>query len=112
MQHGLSHSDLEVSLSEHFTCYVPNQRGRGQSGLTGKNYSIQKEVEDVEAIHVATGAEFIFGVSSGALITLKAAPVAPASHIKKIAVFEPPWWPESEREQQTMWIQRYEEEVS
>src|SRR5882757_9258143 len=111
IQHSLSQSDLATALSQNFTCYLPDRRGRGKSGPSGKSYSILREVEDVEAIHIATGAKFIFGVSSGAVITLKAALAAPPSHIERIAVFEPPWWPESEREANMIWIRRYEEEV-
>ncbi|KAH0832471.1 hypothetical protein AYO21_05154 [Fonsecaea monophora] len=111
MQHGLSHMDLAKGLSDRFTCYLPDRRGRGQSGPTGKNYSVQKEVEDVEAIHLVTGAQFIFGVSSGALITLRATLAAPPSHIRRIAVYEPPWRPDSDREGMTAWVQRYEAEI-
>lgn len=110
-QHALSHTDIATILSKDFTCYLPDRRGRGQSGPTGKNFSIQKEVEDVEAIHLATGAKFIFGVSSGALITLKAALAAPPSHVAKIALFEPPWWGEADREVQMTWIKRYKTEA-
>jgi pimeloyl-ACP methyl ester carboxylesterase len=113
MQHALSHADLTTSLAGHFTCYLPDRRGRGQSGTPSKHcaYTPQKEVEDVEAIHAASGAKFIFGVSSGALLTLKAALAAPPSHIAKIAVFEPPWWPEEDRDGQMAWVARYEAEV-
>ncbi|OAP63173.1 hypothetical protein AYL99_02400 [Fonsecaea erecta] len=111
MQHGLSHMDLAKALSENFTCYLPDRRGRGKSGPTGRDYSIQKEVEDVEAIHLVTGAKFLFGVSSGALITLRAALAAPPSHIRRIAVFEPPWRPEADREAMTAWVQRYHAEI-
>ncbi|KIW97686.1 uncharacterized protein Z519_01270 [Cladophialophora bantiana CBS 173.52] len=111
IQHGLSHMDLAKGLSESFTCYLPDRRGRGRSGPTGKNYSVEKEVEDVEAIHAITGAKFIFGVSSGALITLRAALAAPPSHIQRIALFEPPWWPESAREGQMAWRRRFEAEI-
>ena len=110
-QHAMSHSDLATSLAKHFTCYLPDRRGRGQSCLTRKKYSVRKEVEDVEAIHVATGAKFLFGVSSGAIITLKAALAAPPSHLNKIAVFEPPWWPESERQSILEWTGRFEAQV-
>ncbi|KAJ9615106.1 hypothetical protein H2200_001180 [Cladophialophora chaetospira] len=71
----------------------------------------RKKSKMLEAIHLATGARFIFGVSSGALVTLKAALAAPPSHISRIAVFEPPWWPEADREAQMAWIKRYHAEV-
>ncbi|KIX03239.1 uncharacterized protein Z518_06791 [Rhinocladiella mackenziei CBS 650.93] len=111
MQAGLSHSELATHLSQSFTCYLPDRRGRNKSGPTGEDYSTRKEVQDVESIHVSTGAKYIFGVSSGAFITLKAALAAPSSHIERIAVFEPPWLPESEREATMDWVRRYEEEI-
>jgi len=111
MQSGLSQSKLATALSQKFTCYLPDRRGRGKSGPTGENYSITKEVADLESVHVATGAKYIFGVSSGALITLKAALVAPSSHIERIALFEPPWWPEPEIEENLAWVRKYEGEI-
>lgn len=112
MQSGLSHSELASSLSKSYTCYLPDRRGRGKSGPSGNDYGLLKEVEDVEAIHTATGAKFVFGVSSGAVIALKAALIAPSSHIERVAVFEPPWWPECLIEESTAWVSRYEEELS
>lgn len=75
-------------LSESFTVYIPDRRGRGLSGPFGENYSMEKEIEDLKAITKKTGAHYIFGLSSGALITLQAALKLPS--IKKIALYEPP----------------------
>lgn len=75
-------------LSDSFTVYIPDRRGRGLSGPFGDNYSMEREIEDLEAITTKTGAHYIFGLSSGALITLQAALKLPA--IKKVALYEPP----------------------
>lgn len=112
MQVGLSQADLAKALAQkNFTCYLPDRRGRGKSGPTGDDYSVEKEVEDATVLQEATGAKFMFGVSSGAIVTLKAALGALGSKLERIAVFEPPWWPETELKENMIWIRRYEEEV-
>jgi pimeloyl-ACP methyl ester carboxylesterase len=81
-------------LSDAFTVYVPDRRGRGLSPLPfSKDYRIQKDVEDVEALLAKTGAHSVFGLSSGALICLQAALTLPAIH--KAAVYEPALFLES-----------------
>src|SRR5712691_458696 len=88
---GSAHNFMQLAgaLSDTFTVYVPDRRGRGLSGLPySKDYSIQKEVEDVDALLAKTGAHSVFGLSSGALISLQAALTLPAIH--KAAIFEPP----------------------
>jgi len=42
-----THMKLGMLLSQKFTVYVPDRRGRGLSGPFGENYGLQKEVEDV-----------------------------------------------------------------
>src|SRR5713226_4635559 len=80
---------LAEALSDTFTVYVPDRRGRGLSGLPySKDYSIQKDVEDLDTLLAKTGARYVFGLSSGALISLQAALTLPAIH--KVAIFEPP----------------------
>jgi pimeloyl-ACP methyl ester carboxylesterase len=109
MQHGLSHFDLAKELSKDFTCYLPDRRGRGLSSQTPQDACIDREVEDVRAICNATGARFVFGVSSGALIALKAAAARP-DHFKRTAVFEPPWYPEAERQRIYEWAEKLDAE--
>lgn len=75
-------------LCDSFTVYIPDRRGRGLSGPFGENYSMEREIEDLDAITKKTGANYIFGLSSGALIALQAALKLPA--IKKAALYEPP----------------------
>lgn len=79
---------LGTALADTFTVYIPDRRGRGLSGPIGENYSMQKEVEDLDAIIKKTGAHNLFGLSSGALILLQAALNLPSIH--KAALYEPP----------------------
>jgi pimeloyl-ACP methyl ester carboxylesterase len=82
-------SHLAELLSESFTVYVPERRGRGLSPRPyTKDHSIQRDVEDVEALLTKTGAHSVYGLSSGALIALAAA--LSSNTIQKLAVYEPP----------------------
>lgn len=95
---------LASTLSDRFTVYVPDRRGRGLSGLHGSDYSIQKEVEDLQALVKKTGARNVFGLSSGAIIVLQTALVTPA--IDQIAVYEPPFFSD------ITWVTRLDREVA
>ena len=83
-----SYSKLGAALSDAFTFYIPDRRGRGLSGPFGDNYGMQKEVEDVDALINKTDAHNIFGLSTGALIALQATCELPSIH--KAALYEPP----------------------
>jgi pimeloyl-ACP methyl ester carboxylesterase len=78
---------LGEALSDEFTVYIPDRRGRGLSGPFGDKYCLQREVEDLDAILRKTGTNYIFGASSGGLISLQAA--ITLSSIHKIATYEP-----------------------
>lgn len=88
MESAQSHMQLAEALADTFTVYLPDRRGRGLSGPYGKDYSIQKDVEDMDALLTKTGAHYVFGVSSGGVIWLQAALSLPAIH--KAAIYEPP----------------------
>jgi pimeloyl-ACP methyl ester carboxylesterase len=90
MSSAHSHMQLAEALADAFTVYVPDRRGRGLSGPFGDEYSMQTEVDDVDALLSATGAHNVFGVSSGGLICLQAALTLPAIH--KAAIYEPPFF--------------------
>lgn len=80
--------ELAKALADTFTVYLPDRRGRGLSPRPySKDYRVRKDVEDLDALLTKTGAHYIFGLSSGAIITLQAALTLPA--IEKAAVFEP-----------------------
>ncbi len=87
MESAHSHMQLAEALADAFTVYLPDRRGRGLSGPYGKDYSIQTEVEDMDALLTKTGAHNVFGVSTGGLICLQAALTLPAIH--KAALYEP-----------------------
>ena len=40
---------LGTTLSDEFTIYIPDRRGRGLSGPFGDDYGLQREVEDMDA---------------------------------------------------------------
>jgi pimeloyl-ACP methyl ester carboxylesterase len=88
MSSAHNHMQLAEALADAFTVYVPDRRGRGLSGPYSEDYSIQKDVEDIEAILTKTGVHNVFGVSSGGIICLQAALTLPAIH--KAAIYEPP----------------------
>lgn len=79
---------LANALANDFTIYILTRRGRGQSGPFGTNYCLAKDLEDVAALIAKTNAHNVFGLSSGAIISLHAALTNPAIH--KLAIYEPP----------------------
>jgi len=85
---GYNHLQLAEQLADAFTVYLPDRRGRGLSGPYGKDYSIQRDVEDMDALLTKTGAHFVFGVSGGALIWLQA--LLTLTTIHRAAIYEPP----------------------
>ncbi|MBB3131338.1 pimeloyl-ACP methyl ester carboxylesterase [Paenibacillus rhizosphaerae] len=98
---------LAQRLADAFTVYVPDRRGRGLSGPFGEDYSIRKEVEDLEALLTRTGTYHVFGISSGGLIALEAALTLPA--IRRVALYEPALLMNSAR---TEWLARYDQEIA
>ena len=79
---------LAGALADTFTLYVPDRRGRGLSPFPfDRDYSIQEDIEDLDAVLTKTGAHYLFGLSTGGLISLQAALTLPTIH--KIAIYEP-----------------------
>jgi pimeloyl-ACP methyl ester carboxylesterase len=90
---GTAHNydQLARALAGDFTVYVPDRRGRGMSPREyGTDQSIKKELEDLDSLLAHTGAQRLFGLSSGAVITLEAARVLPS--ILRASVYEPPFY--------------------
>lgn len=97
---------LAEALAGDFTVYAPDRRGRGLSGGHGDDYGVAREVEDVRALLAETGANRIFGLSSGGLVALRTALAVP--ELERVALYEPPlvavgampldWLPRYERE--------------
>jgi pimeloyl-ACP methyl ester carboxylesterase len=88
MMSSLNFMKLGELLANEFTVYIPDRRGRGLSMSQNNNYSLSKEGEDMQALINKTNTQNIFGLSSGAIITLYTAIMEPA--IKKFALYEPP----------------------
>ena len=80
---------IAALLKDHFTVYLYDRRGRGESGDTPP-YSKAREVEDIDAlVRAAGGSAFAVGLSSGAALALEAA--ASGLPLRKLAVYEPPF---------------------
>lgn len=76
-------------LSEHFTVYNYDRRGRGDSG-DASSYAIEREIEDLQAIITeAGGSAYVWGLSSGAVLALQSA--ASGANITKLVLHEPPF---------------------
>ncbi|TDE58472.1 alpha/beta hydrolase [Nonomuraea mesophila] len=108
MQVGRSQIELAQALSDDFTCYLPDRRGRGGSGPYGRAYSVEREIEDLDALLAATGARYAVGISSGAIITLRTALTRPA--LDKIVLFEPPL--DIAGSNPTDWLPRFDRELA
>lgn len=88
LQSSQSFTRLGAALSDAFTIYIPDRRGRGLSGPFGDKYGMRTETGDLAALLDQTGAHHVFALSSGALVALQCALVSPA--IRKLALYEPP----------------------
>jgi pimeloyl-ACP methyl ester carboxylesterase len=80
-------AQLAELLGPHFTVYTYDRRGRGESGDT-RPFAKEREIEDLQAlIEEAGGAARVFGISSGAVLSLDATAVTPG--LTRVAVYEP-----------------------
>jgi pimeloyl-ACP methyl ester carboxylesterase len=108
MQSSRSFMKLGVALSDRFTVYIPDRRGRGLSGPFGANHAVERESEDLRALLSETGADQVFGLSSGAILVMRTTLTLPA--IRKIALFEPPI--PLGQSSLTTWVGRYDDEIA
>ncbi|WP_411824602.1 alpha/beta fold hydrolase [Leptospira sp. 'Mane'] len=77
-------------FSTKFTVYNYDRRGRGDSG-NNLPYSIEREVEDIEAmIDIAGGKAHLYGHSSGAVLAFEAA-LRLKNKVLKIVMYDPPY---------------------
>ncbi|TWD79157.1 pimeloyl-ACP methyl ester carboxylesterase [Kribbella amoyensis] len=89
--------ELAAELKSRFTVYNYDRRGRGDSGDTAE-YSVEREIEDLAAvIEAAGGSAYVYGTSSGAALSLRAA--SAGVPIAKLAVFEAPFVVDASRRQ-------------
>ncbi|RPD40520.1 alpha/beta fold hydrolase [Chitinophaga barathri] len=83
--------DLADILAKDFTVIYFDRRGRGESADT-KPYTVEKEIEDIAAlIDEAGGKAYLYGVSSGAALSLHAAEKLGPEKVIKLALYEPPY---------------------
>ncbi|KAK9365630.1 Alpha/Beta hydrolase protein [Lipomyces kononenkoae] len=108
MESAYSHIELARALSDSFTVYLPDRRGRGRSGPYGLDFSTQKEVEDLDALLSKTDSHFVMGVSAGAIVALNASLELKAIH--KAIIFEPPLM--TDNLISADWMDRYDREIS
>jgi len=87
--------NLPNYLSDHFTVYTYDRRGRGESGNT-LPYSVEREFEDLQAVINEAGKNaFVYGISSGAALALEAANAGVS--ISRMAIFEAPYMVDNSR---------------
>ncbi|SDU95136.1 Pimeloyl-ACP methyl ester carboxylesterase [Microlunatus sagamiharensis] len=87
-----AYRDLAAELATSFTVYSAERRGRGLSPHPySQRHDLARDVDDLDAILHATEAGLVFGLSSGAVITLEAARTL--DRVRAIAVYEPPFYP-------------------
>jgi pimeloyl-ACP methyl ester carboxylesterase len=80
-------AQLAQLLGTHFTVYNYDRRGRGDSGDT-RPFAREREMEDLQAlVQDAGGTAMVFGISSGAVLSLDAAAVTPG--MTRLVVYEP-----------------------
>ncbi|WP_433471766.1 alpha/beta fold hydrolase [Spirillospora sp. CA-142024] len=78
-------------LAPRHTVLGYDRRGRGDSG-DAPPYAVEREIEDLAAvIEAAGGSAAVYGMSSGAVLALRAA--AHGLPITRLALFEPPFVP-------------------
>jgi pimeloyl-ACP methyl ester carboxylesterase len=112
MVHGTngSHAHWNLCLpllTQHFTIYAMERRGRGQSGDTSE-YSIEREYEDIVALAASiNGPVDIFGHSFGAACVLGAAQKIP--NLRRMILYEPPMLQEQQSPQRAMLLDRMEQ---
>ena len=84
-------TSLVDMLSKHFTVYVYDRRGRGES-TNVQPYSVDREIEDIDAlIENAGGETCLYGVSSGGALSLQAAAKLGPNKVEKLAIYEAPY---------------------
>ncbi|MCW3123940.1 MAG: hypothetical protein JWQ38_3432 [Flavipsychrobacter sp.] len=84
---GSDYEKLANALTDKYTVYTYDRRGRGASGKITADHCIGKECEDLIALIEATGSDHVFGHSMGGIIALETAKRYP---IPQMAIYEAP----------------------
>lgn len=81
---------LAAQLSDRFTVYAYDRRGRGESGTGSSPWSVDRELEDLTAVLAVAGpGAHVFGSSSGAALALEAA--RRGADIGRLVAYEAPF---------------------
>lgn len=81
-------ADVAKLLGRDFSAILYDRRGRGDSTDT-QPYAVEREIEDIAAlIEAVGGSASVYGISSGAVLALRAA--WQLSGVTKLAIYEPP----------------------
>jgi pimeloyl-ACP methyl ester carboxylesterase len=87
---GFEWMAVRPGLSEHFTVYVMERRGRAPSG-DHPSYSIERETEDMAALLGSIGELVILvGHSYGALVAVQGMAAGELSNVSRVILYEPP----------------------
>jgi pimeloyl-ACP methyl ester carboxylesterase len=82
---------LVARLSEQFTVYTYDRRGRGDSADT-QPYAVEREIEDIESIIERAGqGACVYGTSGGAALAMQAAAKLGPSKVRKLALYDTPY---------------------
>jgi pimeloyl-ACP methyl ester carboxylesterase len=108
MESARSHTLFAEALADEFTVYLPDRRGRGLSGPHRPDHGIRTEVEDLDAVLTAAGAERAFGISAGGAVVLEAARTLP--YLQRIALYEPAIVADGAPHRE--WLTRFDQEIA
>ncbi len=87
---------LVEKLAENFTVYIYDRRGRGES-TNEQPYAVELEIDDLQSlIDNAGGQAYLYGVSSGGALSLRAAGKLGAGKVPKLAIYEVPYGQDKE----------------
>lgn len=78
---------IASNLASSFTVATIDRRGHGESGGQGSGYSMERELEDIEAVREATGTRFLVGHSFGGFLVLET--LRNSTSYAGAAVYEP-----------------------
>jgi pimeloyl-ACP methyl ester carboxylesterase len=87
LESGAEWMQVATLLSDRFTCYVVDRRGRGKSGPAG-NHSLAAECEDLRVVMEQAGPQAtLMGASYGAIVAIE---TALRFGVDRLILYEPP----------------------
>jgi pimeloyl-ACP methyl ester carboxylesterase len=99
-------AEYAEALAATFTVVNYDRRGRGDSGDAG-DYAVEREWEDLDAVRLATDAQYACAFSSGSMVLLQA-----GLPFEKQAIVEPPFRVEGAPPAPERYVERLQEYVA